>query len=67
MGMRRVYVALDQETINALVQLAKANRRHPKHEGALIITRYLREQGLLGRTPGTVTAGEGAESGVLLS
>jgi hypothetical protein len=25
----------------------KANRRHPKHEGGLIITRYLRKRGLL--------------------
>ena len=66
MGMRRVYVALDPETINALVQLAKANRRHPKHEGALIITRYLREQGLLsrhGQTPDAVTIGASAASG----
>jgi len=45
--MRLVYVALDPEAIEALVRLAKANRRHPKHEGALIITRYLQEQGLL--------------------
>ena len=45
--MQRVYVALDPETIKALVQLAKANRRHPKHEGGLIITRYLRKRGLL--------------------
>jgi len=42
-----VYVALDPEAIEALVRLAKANRRHPKHEGALIITRYLRKRGLL--------------------
>jgi len=61
--MQRVYVALDPETIKALVHLAKANRRHPKHEGGLIITRYLQEQGLLsrhGQTPDAVTLGEGA-------
>ena len=45
--MRLVYVALDPEAIEALVRLAQANRRHPKHEGGLIITRYLQEQGLL--------------------
>jgi hypothetical protein len=64
--MQRVYVALDPETIKALVHLAKANRRHPKHEGGLIITRYLQEQGLLsrhGQTPDAVTLGEGAVSG----
>ena len=42
-----IYVSLDEATIEALVRLAKANRRHPKHEGALIITRYLRKRGLL--------------------
>jgi len=64
--MQRVYVALDPETIKALVYLAKANRRHPKHEGGLIITRYLQEQGLLsrhGQTPDAVTIGGGAVSG----
>ena len=45
--MRLVYVALDPEAIEALVRLAQANRRHPKHEAALIITRYLRKRGLL--------------------
>jgi len=42
-----VYVALDPETIKALASLAWANRRHPKDEAALIITRYLRKRGLL--------------------
>ncbi len=66
--MQRVYVALDPETAKALVQLAWANRRHPKDEGGLIITRYLRKRGLLqmvrhGQNPDAVTLGERAASG----
>jgi len=64
--MQRVYVALDPETIKALVHLAKANRRHPKHEGGLIITRYLQKRGLLsrhGQTPDAVTIGASAAAG----
>jgi len=67
--MQRVFVSLDPATIKALVHLAKANRRHPKHEAGLIITRYLRKRGLLqdglgtDKNPDTVTLGGGAASG----
>ena len=67
--MQRVYVCLDPATAKALASLAWANRRHPKDEAALIITRYLRKRGLLqdglgiDKTPDTVTLGGGAAAG----
>jgi len=64
--MRSVYVPLDPATAKALASLAQANRRHPKDEAALIITRYLQKRGLLsrhGQTPDAVTIGGGAVSG----
>lgn len=45
--MRRVYIPLAETEIDALVRLARAQRRRPQDQAALIITEALSSSGAL--------------------
>lgn len=56
---RQVYMPLREDAFRALIALAQANRRHPKHEAARIIEFYLRKRGLIADAIRDVSAQEG--------